>query len=321
MTATDLLLLEQLRKWLEQGQHCWLCTVIETWGSAPRPVGSLMAFNSAGQIAGSLSGGCVEDDLLQRVLDATPASAPQTIGYGASAEENERLGLPCGGNLKIVVEALAPNEQSITHIAALLAATQQRQCVRRQLDLTTGEFSLQACGEFETLRVCEGQLLHTLGPRYQLLLIGAGELSRMLAQMALAFDYQIIVCDPRQQLIDDWPLEQVIALQGMPDDIVRDYVKDAFSVVLALTHDPRIDDMGLMEALQSPAFYVGALGSKKTAEKRRTRLQQLDLSANAIQRLHAPVGLAIGAKTPAEIAIAILADLVQVRAAQRQHQL
>ncbi|MGI9286968.1 MAG: XdhC family protein [Pseudomonadales bacterium] len=318
MISTDLLLFEQLLKWLGQGQRCWLCTVIETWGSAPRPAGSLMAFNGEGQIVGSLSGGCVEDDLLQRVLGATAASTPQTIEYGVSVEENERLGLPCGGSLKIVVEALASNEQSTTHIAGLLEAAQQRQCVRREVDLATGEFNLQTNSEFAALRVSDARLLHTLGPRFQLLLIGAGELSRMLAQMALTFDYQIIVSDPRQKIIDDWPLRQVTAVQGMPDDIVREHVKDAFNIVLTLTHDPRIDDMGLMEALQSPAFYVGALGSQKTAEKRLVRLQQLDLPSSALQRLHAPVGLAIGAKTPAEIAVAILADLIRVRAAQCQ---
>ncbi len=317
MTSTDSQLFEQLLNWLQQGQRCWLCTVIDAWGSAPRPVGSLMAFNSQGQIVGSLSGGCVEDDLLQSVLAKTPASAPQIVKYGVSVEQNERLGLPCGGTLEIVVESLAANENSISHSAELCRASQQRQCVSRQLDLATGEFSLQASDKHETLRVSNGRLFHTLGPRYRLLLIGAGELSRMLAQMALTFDYQIVVCDPRQQLIDDWPLAQVTAVQGMPDDIVRDYVQDAFNIVLALTHDPRIDDMGLMEALQSPAFYVGALGSQKTAAKRRARLQQMNVSASALARLHAPVGLSIGAKTPAEIAVAILADLIRVRAEQR----
>lgn len=317
MISTDSLLLEQLLKWLQQGQYCWLCTVIDAWGSAPRPVGSLMAFNSRGQLVGSLSGGCVEDDLLQRVLLEAPATVPQIIEYGVSPEENERLGLPCGGTLKIVVETLVPNERSSKHIATLHDASQQRQCVRRQLDLFSGEFSVQASSERASLQLSDGQLIHTLGPRYRLLLIGGGELSRMLAQLALPFDYEIIVCDPRQQIIDDWPLSQVTALQGMPDDIVRDYVQDEFSIVLALTHDPRIDDMGLMQALQSPAFYVGALGSQKTAAKRRVRLQQLDLPAAAIERLHAPVGLAIGAKTPAEIAVAILADLIRIRAERR----
>ncbi len=318
MISTNALLFEHLLKWLQQGQHCWLCTVIDAWGSAPRPVGSLMAFNNDGQIVGSLSGGCVEDDLLQRVLAETLADAPQIVNYGVSAEENERLGLPCGGTLKIVVEPLAANERSITHIADLLDASQQRQCVSRQLNLASGEFSVQPSGERETLHVSDDCLIHSLGPRYRLLLIGGGELSRMLAQMALTFDYEIIVCDPRQQIIDAWPLAQVTALQGMPDDIVRDYVQDTFSIVLALTHDPRIDDMGLMEALQSPAFYVGALGSQKTAAKRRQRLQQLNLPDSAIDRLHAPVGLAIGAKTPAEIAVAILADLIRVRAERRR---
>lgn len=318
MTATDLLVFEQLLKWLQQDQYCWLCTVINTWGSAPRPRGSLMAFNSERQLVGSLSGGCVEDDLVQRVLQAVPARVPQIIDYGVSAEENDRLGLPCGGTLGIVVETLAPGKRSITHIARLCEASRQRQCVSRQLDLASGDFHLQASNERETLQVSDGHLTHTLGPRYRLLLIGGGELSRMLAQMALTFDYQIIVCDPRQQMIDDWPLSQVTALQGMPDDIVRDYVQDAFSIVLALTHDPRIDDMGLMQALQSPAFYIGALGSRKTAEKRRARLQQLGLPASALDRLHAPVGLAIGAKTPAEIAVAILADLIRARAERRR---
>jgi xanthine dehydrogenase accessory factor len=156
-------------------------------------------------------------------------------------------------------------------------------------------------------------LVHTYGPRHQLFLIGAGQVSIYLAEMAKALDYHVVVCDPREQVIEQWPVEGVQLVCDMPDDAVREHANDNFSALIALTQDPRIDDMGLMEALKTNAFFIGAMGSTRTSAKRRERLLQLDLTPAEIDRLHAPVGLPIGSKTPAEIAIAILAQLTALR--------
>ena len=136
---------------------------------------------------------------------------------------------------------------------------------------------------------------------------------RYLAQMALMLDYQVVVCDPRQQLLDEFDLENVIRVCEMPDDAVKNYADDPASAIVAVTHDPRIDDMGLMEALATRAFYVGAMGSERTSKGRRRRLQALDVSEENLSRLHAPIGVPIGSKTPAEIAISILAEITAVR--------
>jgi len=148
------------------------------------------------------------------------------------------------------------------------------------------------------------------------MLIGAGQVSLYLADMAQKLDYQVIVCDPRQEMLDQWHVDGVRLTNEMPDDAVRQFSQDNFSAIIALTHDPRIDDMGLMEALKTHAFFIGAMGSTRTSAKRRERLLQLDLTEAEINRLHAPVGLPIGSKTPAEIAIAILAQLTALRSEQ-----
>jgi xanthine dehydrogenase accessory factor len=160
----------------------------------------------------------------------------------------------------------------------------------------------------------DGKVLKTVhGPRWRLLLIGAGQLSRYLATMAQALDYHVVVCDPREEYDEGWDMPGVPINRGMPDDVVLELNLDAHSAVVALTHDPKLDDLALLEALKSPAFYVGALGSKRNNDARRRRLTEFDLSAAEIARLHGPVGLKIGSKTPPEIAVAILAEMTAVR--------
>jgi xanthine dehydrogenase accessory factor len=311
MSSIDQQVLTQLHDWLQQGQNCWLCTILKTVGSSPRPVGSLLACNAKGQTVGSLSGGCVEEDLIDKLLSGRIAQlAPERVEYGISAEENERFGLPCGGRMHILIEPVKPDQLAI--LAAINRSLADRQCCERQVDLATGKASVSVVEKFSPLQYDATSLRQTFGPRYLLLLVGAGQLANCLAQVAMMMDFRIVVCDPRPEKIAEWPLEGVELIQGMPDDVVRDLVRDSHSIVITLTHDPRIDDMALMEALKTPALYVGALGSKRTSEKRRERLQQLDLTARQIEKLHAPVGLSIGSKTPPEIAVAILAELTQV---------
>ena len=322
MHATDRQVIEQLCHWLEQGTTCWLATVIETWGSSPRPVGSLLSCNSEGHLVGSLSGGCVEDDLLERLTRGDLASeSAEYYKYGISSDETERLGLPCGGHLHIVVEPV--RSASLPQFENILAALKQRKCLERSLVLNQLQrpFKLRTVERFARLQFNDTtqELVQTFGPRHQLFIIGAGMVSSYLAGMAQALNYMVTVCDPRQQLIDDFDQEGVTLVCDMPDDAIRNLADDEATAIVALTHDPRIDDMGLMQALKTRAFYVGAMGSRKTSESRRQRLLELNVSQAEIDTLHAPIGLPIGSKTPPEIAISILAEITAVRAKRYEH--
>ncbi|MCZ6617639.1 MAG: XdhC family protein [Gammaproteobacteria bacterium] len=320
MQAVDSEVLNQVNTWLQAGESCWLATVVQTWGSSPRPVGSLLACDRAGHIVGSLSGGCVEDDLLEKLTRGElAAEQAQFFQYGVTTEETEKLGLPCGGHLYIVVEPVTSNAQYLDHFAHLNERLVQRRCVERTVDLKSRSFSHR---DVDTHLPLEWQaddevLIHTYGPRYQLFIIGAGMVSKYLADMAKNLDYDVTVCDPRDHLIADFDVPGVHLVTDMPDDAVKKHAADPSSAIVALTHDPRIDDMGLMEALKTDAFYIGAMGSTRTSASRRERLAALDLSPTEIAGLHAPIGLPIGSKTPPEIAIAILAEITAVR----QHQL
>ena len=315
MDSIDQQVFQQLHHWLNAGTACWLCTVVATVGASPRPVGSLLAYSEHGELAGSLSGGCVEDDLLQKLRSGQlKIDLPQLLEYGVTAAENERLGLPCGGRLHILVEHWPPQAQLLEQLELLHQLLQQRKVVLRNVDLTTGQWRVAEAKSFAPLALTATLLQQFYGPRLQLLLIGAGEVARSLAAMAQLLDYRVLVCDPRRELIEQWNVDGVELLNCMPDDAVREHCRDdSHSIVITLTHDPRIDDMALMEALQHNLFYIGALGSERTSAARRKRLLQLDLRAEQIEKLHAPVGLKIGSKRPPEIAIAILAELTLLR--------
>lgn len=292
--------------------RAWLVTIVATSGSSPRPAGAMLACTDSGTQAGSVSGGCVEEDLIERLRAGEfDAQRIQRIRYGVSAEENARLGLPCGGQLDLIVQSLRAGDSD--WLQALLDAMGERRCIQRRVSLADGHTVLQPLAHFADLEVDTTQLAQSFGPRYRMLLVGAGQLAASLAELALAMDYEVLVTDPRPDTLAQWTGPDVPRLPGMPDDVVRAQAADRFSVVITLTHDPRIDDMALMEALESDAWYVGALGSKRTTEQRLQRLQALDIPQARIDRLQAPVGLDIGSKTPLEIAVAIMAQLVQLR--------
>ena len=315
MNSSDELVLSRLCDWLAAGIPAWLATIVATYGSSPRPVGSLFACNTHGETAGSLSGGCVEEDLIEMLRDGgEDVRQTRLLEYGVSAAENERLGLPCGGKLEVLLEPL--DQTALSHIRQLHDAVHQRSYIRREVSLHTGEQSLAPAGAYAPLALGDDSMVQTFGPRYRMLLIGAGQLSQTLSELAVAMDYQVYICDPRQHLLEQWSGVAVELVSGMPDDAVRKYAVDRDSIVLTLTHDPRIDDMALMEALQHDLFYIGALGSTRTSTARRKRLLQLEISEAQLAKLHAPVGLPIGSKTPIEIAVAILAQLTQLRVAR-----
>ena len=319
MESLDLSVLGDALAWRTAGHAVTLVTVVQTWGSAPRPPGALLAIRDDGVVSGSVSGGCVEDDLIARTKAAFNATGltpdnnrPSLIVYGVSKDEATRFGLPCGGTLRLVQEpVLDPS-----WIAQLLARTAAHQLVARTLTLATGAVALGAAERGQALQFDGATLSTVFGPQWRLLLIGAGQLSQAVAQMALMLDFDVLVCDPREEyaatLVAGVPGIQ--RMEGMPDDVVREMEPDAHTAIVALTHDPKLDDMALLEALQSSAFYVGALGSRRNQQVRKQRLaEHFDLSEHELTRLHGPVGLALGAKTPAEIAVAIVAEIVAVK--------
>jgi xanthine dehydrogenase accessory factor len=309
MDSLDLQVLGQAREWRAAGHAVWLVTVIETWGSAPRPPGALLAMRDDGLVVGSVSGGCVEDDLIDRVRNGERVAAPSLITYGVTKEEAARFGLPCGGNLRLVQEPLG----ATSWVDEVLERTARHELVARVVDLATGTVRVESARRGEAFGF-DGKTMRALyGPRWRMLVIGAGQLSRALAQMALGLDFEVIVCDPREEYHLTWDVPGTTFSTAMPDDLAIELQLDPHTAVVAVTHDPKLDDLVLLEALKSPAFYIGALGSRSNTAKRKDRLAMFDLSEAEIDRLHGPIGLDIGSRTPAEIAVSILAEVVAVK--------
>ncbi|KAB5625265.1 XdhC family protein [Pseudomonas putida] len=315
MESIDLLVLRTARDWLQAGHRVLLATVARTWGSSPRPVGSMMAWRSDGRVVGSVSGGCIEDDLIHRYTTAyggpgLPDSTPQRVRYGVTADEAHRFGLPCGGTLELILE-FSPSWQSL---AQLLEQLDSGQLVRRQLDLHSGAATLLPSAAPEQFSVDGEHMASTLGPGYRLLLIGAGALAEYLATMALFNGFRVSVCDPRPEYIDGWNVAGVECLVGMPDDVVRDFAPDVRTCIVAVSHDPKLDDLALLEALHGPAFYIGAIGSRRNSQQRRARLiEHFGESDASLARLHGPIGIYIGSKTPAEIAVSVMAEILAAK--------
>jgi xanthine dehydrogenase accessory factor len=310
MDSIDLEVLKQCRQWVAANRRCQLVTVIRTWGSSPRPEGATLAICEDGMVVGSVSGGCIEDDLIARVrAEGITRSLPEIVTYGITADEAHRFGLPCGGTIELAIEPLSP----ASRIDELLGRLDRHELVARRLDLGTGAVMLSTATGAMALHKEADALTTIHGPRWRLLIIGAGQLSRFLAQIALGMDYHVTVCDPREEYRAGWQVEGVQVVHAMPDDLVQELHLDSRSAVVAVTHDPKLDDLALMEALKSDAFYVGAIGSRLNNDKRRERLKLFDVSDAQLEKLHGPIGLYIGSKTPAEIAISILAEMTAVK--------
>jgi xanthine dehydrogenase accessory factor len=310
MDGVDLDVLKRSAAWMRAGHRVLMFTVVRTWGSAPRPPGALLAVCEDGRVEGSVSGGCIEDDLVARVrAGALALLRPEVLSYGVSAEEARHFGLPCGGTIELLAEPLGP----ASRVDALLRALEEQRLVARRLDLRSGSVELLPAGALDRLTWDGTTLTSVHGPRYRMLLIGASQLSNFVARFATGLGYQVVVCDPRKEYGDAWDVPSVQRVTAMPDDAVHEMRIDGRCAVVALTHDPKLDDLALLEALKSPAFYVGALGSRANNAKRRERLRLFDLTDAQIARLHGPVGLFIGSRTAPEIAVSILAEITAVK--------
>jgi xanthine dehydrogenase accessory factor len=310
MESTDLSVLKSCIQWIEDGHRVALATVVETWGSAPRPVGAWLAIREDGQLVGSVSGGCVEDDLIDRVrTEVLTAALPQVVLYGVTKEEAARFGLPCGGTLRLVVEP-RPDISTLRELRGRVAA---KQICARVLDMQTGTAFLEEAGR-DDAHTFDGRTMRAIyGPRWRLVVVGAGQLSQCVCALAIAADYEVIVVDPREEFAAGFHVAGVRFERGMPDDVILQLGIDSHTAIVALSHDPKLDDMALLEALKSAAFYVGALGSRANTAKRKERLALFDLAQDEIERLKGPIGLFIGARTPPEIAISILAEITATK--------
>jgi len=311
MDNVDLQVMRQVLAWQQAGHRVVLSTITRTWGSAPRPPGSSVAIRDDGLVAGSVSGGCIEDDLIDKARQgALVAGVPQVVRYGIDADAAHRFGLPCGGLIELVLEPVQP----ATQLPELLQRLERGERVRRVLTLATGAVQLKPSGAADELALTDTTLTTHHGPSWRLLLIGAGQMTQYLAQMAGALGYQVTVCDPREEYATGFDVPGTTLLRTMPDDTVTALKPDGHTAIIALTHDPKLDDLALMEALKSPAFYVGAIGSRVNQAKRKERLKEhFGMTDAELARLHGPVGLKNGARTPPEIAVSILAELTAVR--------
>ncbi len=308
--STDSEVIRAAVKWLEEAEAVTLVTVARTWGSAPRRPGALMVIHPDGRFVGSVSGGCVEDDLVQRTLRGEfEQQPPQLVEYGVSTATTQRIGLPCGGRLELVVEYL----DVATPLLKVLETMDARRQIARRVCLATSEGSLHEATSRESFSFDGENLIKVFGPAWRMLIIGAGELSRRVAQLALSLDYAVTLCDSRPEYASGWEVEGADFSTMPPAELIAQLTPDAHTTILALAHSPALEDAALAAALQSDAFYIGALGSRKNQAARLKRLQHLGLSPVQLARLQGPVGLDIGSRTPAEIAIAITAALIQAR--------
>jgi len=279
----------------------------------------MMACTMDGELVGSISGGCIEEDFLEQLRDGSlkaqydEESRPFLVKYGVTAEEQARLKLPCGGQLHVLLEYIDSTKVNIDVFQRLAVDLENHSRVSRIVNLDNGVISAAAESSEEAVVIEGSRMTHSLSPMYRLLILGAGDVAKFVAEMAIALEYDVTLCDPRPNYLDNWHVAGVETTAQLPDDVVRERFSNPYSGIIALAHDPRVDDMALMEALKTNAFYIGAMGSVKTSAARRERLPELGLNDEEISRLHAPIGFQINSKTPAEIAIAVMAEVTAVR--------
>jgi xanthine dehydrogenase accessory factor len=323
MQHLDLQVVRRALQWSTAGQQVWLCTVLATYGSAPRAPGSLLAVNGGGQWIGSLSGGCVEEDFLERVAEGAFAQAVCVVRYGEGDDPRSRISLPCGGILDVLVETLEPTCEVQAHLRELESALLGQRRLIREIDLASGardvfvdrEQGARIEREVDRVRV-------RIGAAQRLLLAGYSSVAQACAEFAVGLGFEVILCDPRDEVLEGVVLNNVEIRRQLPSVFIAEGGCHSDTAVVALTHDPRIDDLAMMEAVRTDAFYIGVMGSVQTSQKRFERLRRIGgLGEAELARIHAPIGLHLGSKTPAEIALAVLADILRIRSGIARDQL
>jgi len=326
MQHLDLQVIEQALAWSQAGETVWLCTVLATFGSSPREPGSLLAARHDGGHVGSLSGGCVEEDFLERLQAGEFDSAVTILRYGdPSGPQGSRIALPCGGILKVLIERLPPDAATRNQLESLRATLQGQHHLIRCIDLRDGQTQLREDDGLgpRVVEAAHGHLLQIrVGPAARLIIAGISPVSAICAEFARTLGFEVIVCDPREEAHAGFAVPGVELRKELPSQFIAADGCHRATAVVALTHDPRIDDLTMIEAVRTPAFYIGVMGSQRTSAVRAERLRRSGgLSEAEIARLHMPIGLALGSKTPAEIALAAMADIVRVYRARSRDEL
>ncbi|MBE94866.1 XdhC family protein [Marinobacter sp.] len=321
MQSLDARVVEQAIEWLGNGRTIWLCTVLSTFGSSPREPGSLMVATSDGHHLGSLSGGCVEEDFLERVAAGEYEQPAVIVRYGdpGKSPESPRIRLPCGGILDVLVERMAATQKIRNHLERIQQALSGQRDIARHIRLADAECWLSDA-EPTGPRVLQNETEETvavrIGPVAKLILAGYSTVSEACAQFALSLGYEVVLCDPREEVTNGMSLPPGIEfLPQLPSlYIASPGACTPSTAVVAATHDPRIDDLAMMAAVKTSASYIGVMGSVRTSQARSERLRRTGgLSREDVERIQMPIGLNLGSKTPSEIALAIVADMVRVR--------
>ncbi|EOG3622659.1 XdhC family protein [Pseudomonas putida] len=311
MQHLDLQVIDKALQWARAGDTVWLCTVLSTYGSAPRSPGAMLACRSAHEWVGSLSGGCVEEEFLASLAHGAFTQPAQVMRYGDGHEQSRRLRLPCGGVLVVLVERRQADGAWLEHLQALRGALLGQQRVTRKVCLPAGSVSLHGDNSV-AVRMDDGAVHIGIGPALRLVLAGLSPVAEACADIARTLGCEVIACDPREEMASV-EIEGVQMHRVLPSLFIAAGGCHAATAVVALTHDPKIDDLALMEAVHTPAFYIGAMGSAATSARRAERLQRIGgLTNEQIERLHMPIGLHLGSKSPAEIALAVMADVLRV---------
>lgn len=329
MSAADPAILENALAWLARGRKIALATVIETWGSSPQPVGSKLLADAEGNFLGSVSGGCVEAAVVAEAIEAIAQGKPRVLAYGVEDKTAWGVGLACGGRIRVLV---APVERTDAVLPALLADRAARRPVALLTEIGTGarrivhapeeaggDLAAPAAAAFRSdksklVATAAGEIfVEIFNPPLKLIIVGAVHIAQSLQPLAEGLGYQVVIVDPREAFAADARFEGANLLREWPDEALPRLGVDANTALVALSHDPRLDDPALLHALREGALYVGALGSKKTHAARVERLRAEGLSPDDAARIHAPIGLDIGAQGPAEIALSIIAEIVKVK--------
>lgn len=304
--------------WHRAGKGAVLATVIETWGSAPRRIGAQLAISGAGEMEGSVSGGCVEGAVVVEALEALEAGAPRVLEYGVSDGDAFAVGLACGGTIRVLVEPVGPALPEAL-LADLVAARAARRPVAYVVDIETGDRRLDETGHAERFRrdrsgfEADGRSFVAIhNPPLRLIVVGAVHIAQHLVPMARDTGFDPVVIDPRESFAAPARFPDTRLLHDWPDEAVAELGLDARTALCLLTHDPKLDDPALMAALSADVFYIGALGSTRTHAKRLERMSEAGFTPDHCARIHGPIGLNIGAAGPAEIAVSILAEMIRV---------
>lgn len=314
MQYLDVQVVEQTLRWLQQGEPVWLCTVLATFGSSPRSPGALLTAKANGEHVGSLSGGCVEEDFLARLSDGQFTSVASTLRYGEKTQ-TPQVSLPCGGILDVLIEKLLSDATTIAHIKEFLAALNGQQLLIREVHLDSGYKCFKKDDEVTGPRIvlAENKVDIRVGPAAKLIIAGMSPVSAACASFAVTLGFEVIICDPRNDAFEHFDMAGVTTHNIMPSLFISSSKAcHSGTAIVALTHDPRIDDLAMMDAVKTNAFYIGVMGSHRTSQARAERLQRSgDLSQEQVTRIHMPIGLDLGSKTPSEIGLAVMADVVR----------